>query len=231
MRATSSQSTMAFVQTALLALVAGTALVLASWVLGYNGMGVLSGSELPVTRQGTESNAVPSERVFVEGAAGVATVEAANALTGGIPSGQVRPGDGTSEFYGNQAFLSFWGLSRSQHAAWVGVRALPLLGMTVIWWLLFRIVKDVRRGAGFTRTTARRITLIGLLVLLGVPLVQLARWEVARWLVESSTGGGIAAVPELRVDVWPLAVGLVIVVMASSWQQAARMREDLEGLV
>jgi hypothetical protein len=222
---------MAFVQTALLALVAVTGLLVASWVLGYNGLGAISGSELPASLRSAESNAIPSEPVFIEGTAGVATVEAANEVTGGIPAGDVRPGDGTSEFYGNQAFLSFWGLTMTQHAVWVGVRALPLLGMTLIWWLLFRIVRDVRRGAGFTRSTARRMTLIGLLVLLGVPLVQLARWEVAHWQVESSTGRGIAAAAGLRVDLWPLAVGLVILVIASTWQQAARMREDLEGLV
>ena len=101
----------------------------------------------------------------------------------------------------------------------------------MIWWLLFRIVHDVRRRLGFTRPIARRLRIIGGLVLVGVPLLQLARWAVARWLIERSKAAGIAHAPRLHVDMWPFAVGLVILVMASAWRETVRMREDLEGLV
>lgn len=231
MRTTVPRVLMASVQAGLLTLVVTTGLLLAAWVLGYNALGLVPGSELPYALRSSEFNAVPSEPVLVQGRAGVATAAAANHLTGGIPAGVVRQGDGTSEFYGNQAYLSFWALTRAQHAAWVGVRALPLLGMTVVWWLLFRIVADVRRGVGFTRPTGRRMGAIGVLVLLGLPLAQVLRWQVSRWLVESSTAADIASVPPLHVAVWPFAVGLVILVIASAWQEAARMRADLEGLV
>jgi hypothetical protein len=152
-------------------------------------------------------------------------------VTGGVPAGEIRSGDGTAEFYGNLAGLSFWAPTWAQHAAWVAVRALPAAGLAVIWWLLSRTVHDVRRNRGFTPRIPRRLRVVGALVLLGVPLLQLARWGVARWLVETSTASGIADVPALRLEVWPFATGLVILVLASAWRETVRMREDLEGLV
>jgi hypothetical protein len=122
-------------------------------------------------------------------------------------------------------------LTGTQHAAWVAVRALPALGLAVIWWLLFRVVQGVRGRGGFTRSVARRMWAIGVLVAVGLPLVQVLRWEVARWLVESSSAARIATVPALDLDLWPFAVGLVILVMASTWREAASMRDDLAGLV
>lgn len=220
---------LALVQAGLLVLSAASLLVFAGWVLGYNGLGLVSGDTMH--QQESASNAVMFEPVVVSGRAGVATVAAANQVTGGIPSGEVRPGDGTSEFFGNEAQLSFWAPTRSQHAAWVAVRALPPLGLAAIWWLLFGIVRSVGRGSGFTKPVARRIRTIGVLVLIGMPLVQSCRWAVARWLVDSSSASKIADVPDLHLDLWPLAVGLVIVIMAAAWAEAARMREDLEGLV
>lgn len=226
-----SRSILALVQAILLVLALGTGLVFAAWMLGVNGLGLVGGSELPAQFRTSDSNAVPSEAVFVRGKAGLATVIAANHETGGIPSGVIRPGDGTSEFYGNEAFLSFWALTRTQHAAWVAVRALPALGLALVWWLLFRVVRDVRRGAGFTQVVARRMWLIGLLVLIGMPVLQFARWRVADWLVDSSTAARITAAPPMHLDVWPFAVGLVVLVLAWCWGDASRMREDLEGLV
>lgn len=111
------------------------------------------------------------------------------------------------------------------------MRALPPLGLAAIWWLIFGIVRGVGRGIGFTQPVARRIRAIGVLVLVGMPLVQICRWAVARWLVDTSNASKIADVPDFDLDLWPLAVGLVIVVTAAAWAEAARMREDLEGLV
>jgi hypothetical protein len=217
------------VQAGLLVLSAASFLVFAGWMLGYNGVGLVSGQAMP--RQLSESNAAVYEPVHVLGAAGVATAEAGNHITGGVPNGEIRAGDGASEFFGDDASLTFWAATHSQHAAWVAVRAVPPLGLAGIWWLLFLIVRSVRNRAGYTRSVARRIRVIGALVLVGIPLLQLCRWEVARWLVESSSAAKIAAVGDFRLELWPLAVGLVILVMASAWTEAARMREDLEGLV
>jgi hypothetical protein len=226
-----SRSMLVLVQAVLFVLCVATGVVFAAWILGVNGLGLVSGAELPSPLRTSESNGVPSEAVLVHGKEGLATVAAANGVTDGLSGRVIQPGDGSSEFYGNAAFLSFWAPTQSQHAAWFAVRALPALGLVVIWWLLFRIVQDVRRGSGFNRLVARRLQVIGLLVLVGMPVLQFGRWAVAGWLVESSNAAQIADVPPLHLDVWPFAVGLVILVMASTWREAAGMREDLEGLV
>ena len=127
-----SRSVLALVQAVLLVLAVGTGLAFAAWMLGVNGLGLVGGSQLPVQFRTGGSNAVPSEAVLVGGKEGLATVIAANREAGGIPTRAVRPGDGTSEFYGNEAFLSFWALTWTQHAAWVAVRALPTLGLALI---------------------------------------------------------------------------------------------------
>lgn len=231
MAAWRSKSILGSVEAVLLVLAVATGVVFAVWMLGYNGLGVISGSDLPPQLRTSDSNAVPSETVLVRGREGLATVVAANHETGGLRGGEIHSGDGSSEFYGNQVYLSFWAPSKVQHVSWLAVRALPALGLAVIWWLLFRIVREVRRGVGFTGAVARRMQFIGLLVLFGLPLVELARWQVAGWLVESSTAARIADVPPLHLDVWPFAVGMVVLVLAWSWRGAATMREDLEGVV
>lgn len=228
MEARRSSVGLVLVQGVLLTLCAASLLVFASWTLGYNGLGLVA-DRMPDRLM--EANAQVHEPVLVDGPAGIATTAAANTVIGTRAPLTVEYGDGTAEFFGNQADLSFLGPTRTQHAAWVAVRALPALGLSMIWWVLFRIVHDVRRRLGFTRQIALRIRIIGGLVLLGVPLLQLAGWAVARWLIETSTAAGIAHAPRLHVDVWPFAIGLVIVVMASVWRETVRMREDLEGLV
>jgi hypothetical protein len=189
-----------------------------------------------------DSNAVPNELVVLPNKLGVATAAAGNGYTGGIngtlaqydasqsPQG-IRPGDGTSEFYGDEAHLSFWALTRPQHAAWVAARVAPLLGLILIWWVVLMLVRDIGRGVGFTARTARRLTGLGLLLAIGMPVVQLARWAVARWLVESSTAAPIANAVDLHIALWPIAIGLVLFVLAVAWREAARMRNDLAGLV
>ncbi|MGA8992880.1 MAG: hypothetical protein WB441_01065 [Nocardioidaceae bacterium] len=242
MRRSATSSSLTAVQLILAAMLASTSMLAVAWIGGYNGVGVI-----PPLPQGLgldlhETNGVPSEAVLVDGEPGLATVMAANAITGGIngtlseqdasdnPNG-ILAGDGTSEFYGNRAFLSFWALTPSQHAAWVAVRVVPLVGGAIIWGTLLLVVRDIRRGHGFTTRTARRIAGIGLLLALGVPLVQVVRWMVARWLVESSTAATIADPVSASVPLWPIVVGLVLMVVALAWREAAGMRRDLQGLV
>jgi hypothetical protein len=229
MRTRRSSVMLGFVQAGLLVLSAASFLVFAGWILGYNGLGLVDGHVMP--NQLKESNVVMNEPVHVRGLAGIATAEAGNHITGGLPTGVVQAGDGTSEFSGDAANLSFWAPTNRQHAAWVAVRAVPALGLAAIWWLLFLVVRSVRRGAGFTAPVARRIRIIGALLLVGMPVVQLCRWEVAKWLVDSSSAARIAVIGQFELELWPLAAGLVILVVASAWSEAAKMREDLEGLV
>src|SRR5689334_17650688 len=109
------------VEGALVALAVASAVLFVSWVLGYNGFGVVDGAHLPLRL--SQTTVVPSEQVQVRGTAGLATADAGNAITGGLSNGAVRQGDGASEFFGNESGLSFWSLTSAQHLSWVSVRA------------------------------------------------------------------------------------------------------------
>lgn len=242
MRAPANSSILRAVQVLISMMLVGTSLLALAWMTGYNGFGVLPRLPEAVGLRLQEVNGVPSEPVLVDGAAGVATAAAGNAITGGIngtladhdvsdSTSGIRPGDGTSEFYGNQAHLSFWALTKVQHVAWVAVRVVPLVGVAAVWWLLFLLVGGIRRGSGFTAMASRRIATIGLVLAAGTPVVQVARWLVAKWLVESSTAASIADPVSLRVALWPIVVGVVVMVVAVAWREAAKMRTDLQGLV
>ena len=240
MRNSATSSSLAAVQVFLAVMLASTSLLAVAWIGGYNGIGILP--RLPQSLSLNEFNSVPNEAVVIHGEPGVATAAAGNAITGGIDGtlsqhdasqspNVISPGDGTSEFYGNRAFLSFWAVTSLQHSAWVAVRVAPLVGGAVIWWALFLVVRDIRRGHGFTTKTARRIAGMGIVLGLGMPLVQVTRLLVARWLVESSTAAQIAEAAPVTVSLWPIAVGLVLMVVALAWREASTMRSELQGLV
>jgi hypothetical protein len=216
-------------QLALLVVSVGSAVVFAVWILSYNGFGLVQGGWLPDALASSDVNAVPYEPVLVQGDIGVATAAAAQDAIGGGLVGIAPPG--ASEFYGNTAFLSFWSMTFAQHLAWTAVRALPMLGMAVIFWLMFTLVRDVRNGKAFTRKVAGYLGIIGVIAVLGSPLLQVARWLVARWLVETSTAADIAAATPLSLAVWPIVLGLVVLVAGFAWREAVVIKEDMEGVV
>jgi hypothetical protein len=214
------------VQVLLLVLVLSSLAGVAAWVLSPQALGVIDGSNTPSQWQFV--NAVMNEPVDVEGPAGVATASQANAVIGDLNE-QEQPG--AAEFYGNEAQLSFWAPTLAQESAWVAVRAVPLAGSALIWWLLLTIVRRVGREDGFSGYVVTRLRLVGLLVMLGTPACIVARWGVASWLVETSSANEIANAAPLYLPWWPIALGVVVLVVAHAWRQAATMREDLAGLV
>jgi hypothetical protein len=231
MRNLLSRSALGFVQATLAVLLVGSSLAAAMWVVGYNGFQVVETAELPLRLGEGPWNALPYEPVHVRGPAGVATAAAGNRAISWTGEVEVRAGDGTSEFFGSEANLSFLGLTTLQRLAWSGVRIAPVIGLAFLWWLLFWIVGRVRRGHGFERAVSTRITLIGLLVTIGAPAIEVLRWQVARWLIETSTASDIAAPADTHFGLAPVAIGLAILVVGYAWREAIRMREDLDGLV
>lgn len=226
-----SRSVMGMLQVALLVLLLGSGLTTALWAVSHNGFGVVQGGDLPWNLGAGDWNAAPSESVCVLGTPGVATAAAANEAIGWTGASPVAQGDGTSEFYGCAANLSFLGTTTWQRVSWSGVRVLPVAGLTLLWWLLFRIVGQVRRGRGFSPSVSRRIAVIGVAVMVGVPAIRVLRWLVGRWLVETSTASAIARPEGLDLGVEWVVIGLVILVIGYAWREAIRMRGDLEGLV
>ena len=79
MEARRSSAGLVLVQGVLLALCAASLLVFASWLLGYNGLGLFA-DRMPDRLM--EANAQVHEPVLVEGRAGIATTAAANTAIG-----------------------------------------------------------------------------------------------------------------------------------------------------
>lgn len=202
------------------------------WVLGGNGLGFAYGDRTPHSFLATQ--AVPTVDVRVLGAIGLSTAVAAEQamdIEDGPNGTMGADGSAYADVIGNSAQVSFWAPTFLQRWAWVASHAAPAAGLALIWLLLARIVRSVRRGEGFGRSTTRHMLIVAALVGVGVPLVQVSQWLVARWLLSTSTAAGLAEVPPVRIAVWPVAVAVVLVVLAVAWQEAGRMRRELEGLV
>jgi hypothetical protein len=203
------------------------------WIIGGNGLGLIGGDRTPDSFLAAQ--AVPTVDVHVLGDAGLSTaVAAGNAMGVGrdTPSGTVgADGRAYAEFIGNSARVSFWAPTFLQRWAWVASHAAPAVGMALMWLLLARIVRSVRRGEGFGKSTTRRILIVAALVGAGIPLVQMSQWLVARWLLATSAAGDVAEIPPVKIAVWPVAVAAVLVALALAWLEAGRMRRELEGLV
>lgn len=94
-------------------------------------------------------------------------------------------------------------------------------------WLLLR---RVRAGDPFGRSTSRLMIVLGIVLLVGLPLIQLLEWAA----VEAALGGnrgyfGLAGdVPSPLPDPASLLPGLLVLVVASAWRTGAELR-DLEA--
>jgi hypothetical protein len=232
METLSKRGPLVLVEAALSVLGVVSLLMALFWVVGGNGLGFVYGDRTP--DRFLAAQAVPTVEVHVLGEIGFSTAAAADKAAGrrDTSNGTVgADGRAYTEFIGNSAQVSFWAPTFLQRWSWVASHAAPPAGMALIWLLLARIVRSVRRGEGFGKATARRILIVAALVGAGVPLVQLSQWLVARWLLATSSAGDLAEIPAIKIAVWPVAVAAVLVVLAVAWLEAGRMRRELEGLV
>ncbi|WP_062515885.1 hypothetical protein [Demequina gelatinilytica] len=224
------RSAIGVVQWTAMALAVVSAVWALAWALGPNGVDVIELWRLGDVLMWSDANTLgPNEAVTIDGEAGVQSAIAAQQLAGGLQS--TSNGDFGVEFYGNESHVTIYGASRVEQFAWMAVRALPLAGVAVIWWLVFRTVGEIRRAAGFGPAASRRIIAIGVLVAVGSPLAAWARWAVADWIVEGSAAGAVATAAPLAVNLSVVVAGLVIMALGVAWREAAAMRRDLEGLV
>lgn len=221
-------SSVAALSLALATLSLGYALVL---VGGANGLGWMNaGPGSALARLWPDAFTVLSLQVQVHGEAGTATALAANALippvSGATPSPPL-----SAEVFGDAAEVSIWNVPTSTGVSWVLARAVPALGVGLIWWLLFRIARDHGRGESFSTRAAKRLRIIGLLLGVGGPLSVLVRWLVDRSILERSTAAEIASIAPLSIPLWPVVVGLAVLMAATFVRRATAMADDLEGLV
>ncbi len=128
------------------------------------------------------------------------------------------------------AFVNFLNPTRGGQLAYVTVGALVPVLAAVILWVLLRVVSSVNKGTPFTETNARRMWLLAALIGIGGTLASFADNWVDVYLISHSAAAP-AFQTQVTIDVWPLLVGLVVGVIALTWDRGVALELDTEGLI
>jgi hypothetical protein len=121
--------------------------------------------------------------------------------------------------------------TRAEQVAYVAVRALVPVLAAVVLWILLRIVSSVGRGSPFTETNAQRIWLLAALIGVGGTAASLASAWLNNYLISRSAAAPAFRTSQVSFEVWPLLVGLLIAVVALTWDRGVFLEEDTEGLI
>lgn len=125
-------------------------------------------------------------------------------------------------------------LPRSQRTTFLALNLATWLVLAVVWWWLAKVVSSSRLRSPFTGANARRLTMVGG-VLLAVSLLRSwAQHSVQRWMVDTSTlADTVDAVPYgiFQLPWGAMAVGAGVLAVAFVWRRGVAMADDLEGLV
>jgi hypothetical protein len=95
--------------------------------------------------------------------------------------------------------------------------------------LLRRVVRSVRAGDPFVPVNARRLQIIGW-ALVCWPLAVMPG-SFAQLTLADRNGAQDVALTAYELPVWPIGVGLIVLVLARVFATGARLRDDVEGLV
>lgn len=121
--------------------------------------------------------------------------------------------------------------TRGEQFAYVTVGALvPALAVVALW-VLLRIVSSLNKATPFTATNAKRIWLLAALIGIGGTLASLADNWVDVYLISHSAAASAFQTPQVTFDVWPLIVGLVVGIIALTWDRGVALERDTEGLI
>jgi hypothetical protein len=211
----------------------------ALWVLGPYGAGVVFGSHLMRWPFRPLLNGGPLEGLLTgpvfaadlaEESARDAVMELGQRLTAsyGQPAGDAF---GDINLGWSVQFTSMGGL---QQTAFVVLHVVPLLVMAALWWSLASVVRQSRSESVFTNANARRLTVAGLVIAVGAPLLSVASWGLHRWIVSTSQLADRVVVPEFGIDFVPwtaVAAGLALLVLGTVWRRGVLIQRDLAGLV
>ena len=103
-----------------------------------------------------------------------------------------------------------------------------LLGLGVLWFLRL-IVQSVRDGDPFTAANVKRLRIIGVLLVIGAPLLEILSSAFDQALAASAFGSNSGQ--GLQISASGPVAGLGLFVLAHVFAQGVRLREDVEGAV
>jgi len=122
-------------------------------------------------------------------------------------------------------------LSAGQYLLALAPQLLAVLALGAGALLLLGVARALRHGDPFTPGSARRLTLLGLLVLVA-GLVGPVVGEVLRLaLVESARDAVRGWTFSVELTAWPVLTGILVLFVAEVFRRGAALRADVEGLV
>lgn len=129
------------------------------------------------------------------------------------------------------ATLELLNPTREEQAAYVIVGALVPALTAVVLWVLLRVVSSVGKGSPFTQTNTKRMWLLAALIGIGGTLVSFADNWVDAYLISRSAAASAFQSSQVTFEVWPLLVGLLVGVIALTWDHGVVLERDTEGLI
>lgn len=121
--------------------------------------------------------------------------------------------------------------TQGEQFAYVTIGALVPVLAAVVLWVLLRVVSSVNKGTPFTGTNAKRIWLLAALIGIGGTVVSFADNWVDVYLISRSAAASAFQTSRVTFDVWPLLVGLVVGIIALTWDRGVALERDAEGLI
>jgi hypothetical protein len=125
------------------------------------------------------------------------------------------------------------GVSTSTRVLWRSGDVLLGLSIGLACWLGSRVVRDIARGRPFVHPNARRIAVIGVVIMAGGMFSQLLEWMgVVSALGDAGLDGpGSPFLLGGTLSLVPMLVAVPVLVIAEAFRQGTRISRDVEGLV
>lgn len=121
--------------------------------------------------------------------------------------------------------------TRGEQFAYVTIGALVPALAAVVLWVLLRVVSSVSKASPFTETNAKRMWFLAALIGVGGTLASFAHNWVDAYLISQSAAAPAFQTSQVTSEVWPLLVGLVVGVIALTWDRGVALERDTEGLI
>lgn len=97
--------------------------------------------------------------------------------------------------------------------------------------VLLRVMRDIGAGEPFAPVNVTRLRVLAALLLLGVPLAELARTVGIGAILSGLELGPLPVTAEFTLPWAALVTGLVTALLAEAFRAGSQLRADLEGLV
>ena len=129
------------------------------------------------------------------------------------------------------ALVNILNPTRLEQFSYVAVGAFTPSLAAVVLWILLRIGSSVVGRGPFTEANARRLWYLAALIGVGGTIASAANGWLDRFLISRSAAASAFQTSQASFEVWPLLVGLLVAVVALTWNRGVVLEKDTQGLV